>query len=207
VAESSDAEPAISSEDDIVPILVGFPSASEENEFVRSYREPVTKMRSSVDQKSRIKHKFKDIPVVSMDVTRNEYEQMKQDPKFTYVEDDPLTYKFKPQQRHLNVTRPTVKRQLQSQEIEDPSYGVSAIQGDYEIPLPISSSPACLVNICVIDSGLIVDHYDIPYSLNTPYIKGETFGIPADQTWYDPKLSDDHGTAVTVSSESPLPPY
>lgn len=52
------------------------------------------------------------------------------------------------------------------------------------------------MKICIVDSGLHVGHYDIPYSRGTPYVDGEEFGLPRNQYWYNPNEGTDHGTAI-----------
>jgi hypothetical protein len=79
-------------------------------------------------------------------------------------------------------------------------YGISAVQGDLQgIPLASIASDDVddCFRVCVIDSGLLVDHPDIPFVQDGTNILGKVFGLGTDLDWYNP--STNHGTHVTVS--------
>lgn len=135
-------------------------------------------------------HEFQYTNAVSMKITREELEVLEQDPNVLYVEEDPLMYALDaPLTSHLQSEN--TKRILQ----ESVSYGLSRIQGDIDIPAAHTEN-SCLVNVCIVDSGLHVDHVDIPYDLDEPnFIEGNEFGLGDGQFWYNAQ-GIDHGTQV-----------
>lgn len=83
-------------------------------------------------------------------------------------------------------------------------YGIEAIQGTSPvIPKPFyTDSSSCAdpnsFKVCVVDSGLLVAHPDIPYSqTDDASIRGSTFGLPDTAQWYNPTPASAHGTHVT----------
>jgi hypothetical protein len=178
-----------SNEDELIKVLVGFHNVREENAYV-SRQQGLRGGRS----RSRIKHQFKNTNALAMEVTKAELAAMRTDPKFKYIEDDVLVYKANSTRvPHSPINNHTTARSLE----EVVSYGLWRTQADHEIP-PAESSDDCVINLCVVDSGLFVDHEDIPYSVGDGYIRGEEFGLPSGQHWYFPQDTD-HGTSVTVS--------
>jgi hypothetical protein len=85
--------------------------------------------------------------------------------------------------------------------VETIPYGISAVQGDLQgIPLASTASDDVdCFRVCVIDSGLMVEHPDIPFVQNGTNILGKEFGLGRNAVWYNPSPDNDHGTHVTVS--------
>lgn len=174
-------------EDELLTVLVGFDSREQERAFTR---------RSKRSNSNSIEYEYELANAVRMKVTRQEYEGMQKDKQISYIQEDPIVYHVS-SNRHgdananANATGNANLRSLQ----EQVSYGLSRVQGDLDIP-PSPDASNCQVTVCIIDSGLVIDHYDIPYELDDGYIEGAEFGIPSDQYWYNPKWTTDHGTAV-----------
>lgn len=81
-------------------------------------------------------------------------------------------------------------------------YGIITVQGDTDsIPPPAYSSGNCTdpesFKICVVDSGLLVSHPDIPYNESSASIMGSEFGLDPRLNWFDPSPGSSHGTHVT----------
>jgi hypothetical protein len=85
--------------------------------------------------------------------------------------------------------------------VENIPYGISAVQGDLQgIPLAsVASDDVDCFRVCVIDSGLLVGHPDIPFMQDGTNILGQVFGLDEDLDWYNPLPGNNHGTHVTVS--------
>eukprot|EP00980_Cylindrotheca_fusiformis_P014311 scaffold3821_cov127-Cylindrotheca_fusiformis.AAC.1 len=173
-----------------ITVLVGFRSRKEQQEFTEESAANLSYLaRSSSNAKpAKAVHPFQQTNAVAMKVTKQEYEEMKADSRFAYVQEDSQTFKLSfPSSRYLQ----------DGVEVEEKGYGLFSVQGDQDgIPMPPSSAPTCLINVCIVDSGLIEDHYDIPYERGSAYLDGEGFGLPSGQYWWNPLLDDDHGTAV-----------
>jgi serine protease len=179
-------------QEDTIKILVGFHTREEEQSFSLAQSSTLARTRGTASSSPKISYEYQQTDAIAMEVTQAQYEEMQLDDRFAYVEKDPLTYKFAP---HTNSTQRRKRRYLQ--EVEEISYALISVQGDEDnIPLPPSSAPSCLVNVCIVDAGMIEDHYDIPYTRGGPYIDGQEFGLPSGQFWWNAKLNDDHGTAV-----------
>jgi hypothetical protein len=189
VSHVTDAQDS-SNEDELIKVLVGFHNVREENAYV-SRQQALRGGRS----RSRIKHQFKNTNALAMEVTKAELAVMRTDPKFKYIEDDVLVY----QANSTRVPPSPINNHATARSLEEEvnSYGLWRTQADQEIR-PAESSDDCVINLCVVDSGLFVDHEDIPYSVGDGYIRGEEFGLPSGQRWYFPQNTD-HGTGVTVS--------
>jgi len=109
-----------------------------------------------------------------MTVTESQWKELEQDPDVAYVQEDGIAYP------------------LRSEWIP---WGIKAIQGNsHKIPLPDRSKPC--FRVCVVDSGLMPEHPDIPYSLKNNNLQGEEFGLPFGQYWNNPSVTADHGTHV-----------
>eukprot|EP00934_Nitzschia_sp_Nitz4_P007133 Nitzschia sp. Nitz4//scaffold6_size259037//115506//118046//NITZ4_001071-RA/size259037-augustus-gene-0.290-mRNA-1//1//CDS//3329556884//7123//frame0 len=82
---------------------------------------------------------------------------------------------------------------------ESTPYGVELVQGtSTRIPMPdaVTSLDDCF-KVCLIDSGLAIDHPDIPFEYGGTNIKGKTFGLSSDINWYEVVADSYHGTHVT----------
>jgi serine protease len=112
-----------------------------------------------------------------MNIPVTQWADLEDDPSVVYVEEDTKSYL-------LSETVP---------------WGIVAVQGtDPAIPLPDRSNEC--FKICVIDTGLLVSHDDIPYTLGMSNIDGQEFNLPQGEFWYNPSEGSSHGTHVTVSS-------
>jgi subtilisin family serine protease len=189
------AEPANGSDrqDDssLISVLVGFENRDQERDFVRSSR---------ARNEFSIKYEYKMAKAVWMQVTKMEYEELKRDQRIAYIEDDPIVYQVNHAPPHIATEAATPRASTSSAPpkrslAEQVSYGLYRVQGDRSIP-PSPDSTECQVKVCIVDSGLVIDHYDIPYTRGDGYIDGKEFGLPWGQHWYNPSLTTDHGTAV-----------
>ncbi|KAL3940592.1 MAG: hypothetical protein SGBAC_004900 [Bacillariaceae sp.] len=208
--EDENGEPVFSSmytEQRRRSVLVGFNSSENETSFVSNRRHQ--RSGSAI-----VEHEYHYTKTVRMEVTEDEYQAMlaaqtegsdATGEGILYIEEDvevraafpkprPQPSQLRPQQKQekeeLNRSEQT-HRKLQ----ERVSYGLDMVQGFDYIP-PSSEAQQCQVKICIVDSGLHVDHYDIPYSRGTPYVDGEEFGLPSNQYWYNPSWQTDHGTGI-----------
>jgi hypothetical protein len=188
--KSSEAQ---KSDEVTISILVGFNSLEEENSFVKLRSS--NQMTRGGKPASKIKHEFKRANAIAMEVTKAELETMRRDPSIRYIEDDPIVHLARiPMTNKESILEQKGKRFL----YEDSSYGLRKIQGDQAIPQPPSADGKCAINVCIVDSGLLMTHYDIPY--NSSNVQGAEFGsLPSGQYWYNPDpLSNEHGTSVAV---------
>jgi subtilisin family serine protease len=175
----------------LISVLVGFENRNQERDFVRS-----TRARNEFS----IKYEYKMAKAVWMEVTKVEYEELKRDQRIAYMEDDPIVYQVNHAPPHIATEAATPRNSTSSTPPgrslrEQVSYGLNRVQGDRSIP-PSPDSTDCQAKVCIVDSGLVIDHYDIPYKRGDGYIDGEEFGIPWGQYWYNPAWTTDHGTAV-----------
>ena len=81
-------------------------------------------------------------------------------------------------------------------------YGINLIQAFNDtIPPPAYPSGNCSepesFKVCVVDSGLLLSHPDIPYNLTSASVMGEEFEIQKGLTWYEPNARSSHGTHVS----------
>ncbi|CAJ1954195.1 unnamed protein product [Cylindrotheca closterium] len=187
-------------DDGKISVLVGFKTQEATQQFVSSYQEvavtasvgdsgEATEIKSSGGPQ--IQYEYENAQALEVRVTQKEFEQMKEDDQFAYVEEDPIVYQM---ETPTSSASADIRRQLQA--AEEPSYGLFSVQGDKDIPLPPSNAEDCLVDICIVDSGLIEDHFDIPYKRGDGFVDGEEFGLPSGQYWWNARPDDDHGTGV-----------
>ena len=218
------AEPDL--QNDKIPVLIGFASRQIEDNFLvmsdiindESDSSIPSLTTSSLNETDRNKvnennhkkkktkkeyHKFKYTNAISVEVTHEEWDALAADPDVLYIEHDHLLYAQeissirgkKRIQKNTNANAFQNGGNTTRSLVETSSYGLSAVQGDIDIPASETSND-CLINVCIVDSGLHVDHFDIPYSKDKPqYIKGKEFGIPNTQYWHN-AVGVDHGTAV-----------
>jgi hypothetical protein len=161
-------------------ILIRFESADEENDFLRIFKQ-------TKSPESKIRYHFHHAPIVSLSVSRDELLHIKE--TVTNIEEDPVVSIPKPIPVKERIGQRSLREQI--------SYGLKQTQADQPLPFPPAGSPDCVVNVCIIDSGLRVGNADIPYANGDGFLEGEEFGIPSDQYWFSPSPNADHGTAVT----------
>ncbi|CAJ1954198.1 unnamed protein product [Cylindrotheca closterium] len=190
-------------------ILVGFDSAENEASFVRNRRQQ--RSGSAI-----VEHEYEYTKTVRMEVTEDEYQAMlaaqKAEDKdatgngILYIEEDVLVRAAfpKPNPQAISQQKPQLEQSQEQSYLRDKthrklqervSYGLDMVQGFDYIP-PASEARQCQVKICIVDSGLHVNHYDIPYTRGSPYVDGEEFGLPSNQYWYNPNSRTDHGTGI-----------
>eukprot|EP00980_Cylindrotheca_fusiformis_P014471 scaffold3865_cov107-Cylindrotheca_fusiformis.AAC.3 len=187
-----------------ISILVGFADSEEQRSFVESTK----RTRNDLT----IEYEYQMTNTVRMRVSKSERDALLRDRRITLVEDDFIVERAVPepqtrlrrledgQQQELLLNNFTSQR-------EETSYGLNQVQGTEPLPnlrgeeashqqTPDGNKTKCVKTVCIIDSGLLIDHYDIPYSRGDGYIEGAEFGLPFGQYWYNPDPELDHGTAV-----------
>jgi len=154
----------------IVNVIVGYKSRN---------KIPIT-VTAACEKKNSLRSYYKRTAAVAVSVPADELDAIDNDEDVLYVEEDLRVFPHS----------------------ETVPWGIQAIQASQPysaktIPLPQSNNKdvGCRIKVCVVDSGLFVDHPDIPYSLDSPTLQGKEFGLPPDQSWYEPRGS--HGTHVT----------
>jgi hypothetical protein len=157
-------------DEEMVRVVVGFQDDQSYTEFEARWN---TDRSNSASQQVR----YKRTNAVAMNIPVTQWADLENDPSVAYVEEDTKSYL-------LSETVP---------------YGIVAVQGtESGIPLPDPSNEC--FKICVIDSGLLVSHVDIPYELGMSNIDGQEFNLGQDEFWYNPSEASSHGTHVVVSS-------
>ncbi|KAL3934324.1 MAG: hypothetical protein SGBAC_009934 [Bacillariaceae sp.] len=167
----------------MMKVMVGFNHLREELTYIQEDQQKVR----TASAKSKITYQFKNTNAIAMEVTRAEYEEMRKDSRFSYIEED---FEVKVASSNLSAEE---RRSRRIQEVQ--SYAISMTQSDRSIPIPPSSAEDCLVYTCIVDSGVYVDHDDIPYNQGDRYTSGRSFGSAANNLWYRP-VNTDHGTNV-----------
>lgn len=176
-------------EEEMVSIMVGFRDSADEGNYVRKQRMNARNGQS----KSKINYRFQNTHGLAMEVTRAEYEEMKKDPTFSTVEEDHEVRLAPSTIDTSNITSTLEEHERWLQEAK--SYGVALTQSDQAIPVPPSSWSKCVVYVCIVDSGVFVNHQDIPYARGDGYTDGEAFGQAAGDQWWNP-ISTPHGSNV-----------
>mmetsp|Transcript_25129 Transcript_25129/g.61969 ORF Transcript_25129/g.61969 Transcript_25129/m.61969 type:complete len:587 (+) Transcript_25129:164-1924(+) len=182
--------------EEMVQIMVGFRDSQDETNYIRKQR----MQRRNGNSKSKITYQFQNTNGLAMQVTRSEYEAMKQDPTFSQVEEDFEVRVASPPtvDATLNTTTTTSTTMEDHYErylAEVKSYGIPMTQADQAIPVPPSDWSKCVVYMCIVDSGVYVNHNDIPYGRNDGYTDGEEFGQASGDQWWNP-INTPHGTNV-----------
>ncbi|CAJ1960575.1 unnamed protein product [Cylindrotheca closterium] len=175
-------------DEEMIKIMVGFRDKGDGNNYKRNQR-----MQSrDGSSKSKITYEFQNTNGMAMEVTRAEFEQMKQDPAFSTVEEDVEVRVATPATPTANNnTMEAHERWL----AEARSYGLAMTQADQAIPVPPSEWSQCVAYMCIVDSGVYVNHNDIPYNRNDGYTDGSAFGQAAGDQWWNP-IKTPHGTNV-----------
>ena len=157
------------------------------------------------------KNEFKATKAVTMTVPVAEVPEIEQLPQVKYVQEDAKSYAMGSlrsvnRQKHSAMTtesyviysNQTISSRVLSTDNsgETLPWGIQVIQGhlDHVIPNPPSGTS---FPICIVDSGLLLNHVDVPFSKGDSNIKGEYFGVDPSMPWHSPK--DAHGTHVGVS--------
>lgn len=128
-------------------------------------------------------YQFKESNMVAMTVSPHELRDLQALAAVSGIEEDTKMY-------------------LYQSESEILPYGIVAVQGTSNvIPRPTSETSDCSspdsFKVCVVDSGLLVAHKDIPYNRGDPSIMGKVFGLSEDLKWFNPTAASFHGTHVT----------
>jgi hypothetical protein len=157
-------------DEEMVRVVVGFQDEKSYAEF-----EARSKTSRSISALHQVR--YKRTIAVAMNIPVTQWADLEDDPSVAYVEEDAKAYL-------LSETVP---------------WGIVAVQGtDPAIPLPDPGNEC--FKICVIDTGLLVNHADIPYSLGMSNIDGKEFNLGEGELWHNPSAASSHGTHVTVSS-------
>jgi len=122
-----------------------------------------------------VRTRFKRANAISMRIRASEVHMLEQDPDVTYVEEDIKMYPLS----------------------EEYPWGVNLVNGNSADSIPSPKSGENCFKICVVDTGVRVEHPDIPFSRGDGKIEGRDFRLPYGQTWYNPSPSANHGTHVT----------
>mmetsp|Transcript_35052 Transcript_35052/g.84866 ORF Transcript_35052/g.84866 Transcript_35052/m.84866 type:complete len:530 (-) Transcript_35052:179-1768(-) len=190
------SEAITAEEEEYVRVLVGFHDRQEEKEYVRRQRmQPRT---AGGKPKSKIKYEFKKTEAVAMEVTLAELEEMKKDSKkFSYIEEDilvPVATGASSITPIMNATT-TLEEETRRRLAEVTNWGIEMTQADRIISPDPNWDQECGVYACAVDSGLFLDHEDIPYSRGDGYVDGKTFGTAEGQEWFYPRGTS-HGTYI-----------
>jgi len=177
-------------DDEMISIMVGFRDGEDERKYIRSQR---VQARNG-NNKSQINYQFQNINGLAMKVTREEYEQMKDDPTFSSVEMDPEVRVVS--QSTLDTSNYTATMEAHERWMQEvQSYGIPLTQSGQAIPTPPSDWSKCVVYVCIVDSGVYVNHNDIPYARGDGYTHGEEFGQASGDQWWNP-INTPHGSNV-----------
>lgn len=188
-----------SEEEETVRVILGFHDLEEERAFIE---QNVVRQRTGSSRTSKISHRFEKAQAVAMEVSKSELEEMTADSRFSFVEEDILV----PVADGVGVGVGGIAIPANASGIdgrarklaERTSYGITLTQSDRNVNPDPYSDQECTVYACVVDSGVYLDHEDIPYSRGDGYVDGRAFGVPDGEEWYHPRDTD-HGTNVAVS--------
>lgn len=180
-------------DEEMVKIMVGFRDAEDEFDYIRKQR--IEARTADSNFKSKITYQFQNTNGLAMEVTRSEYEKMKEDPTFREVEEDFEVRIASPDASTATVNITDTMEAHERYLAELKSYGIGMTQADQAIPVPPSDWDKCVVYMCIVDSGVYVNHNDIPYGRNDGYSDGEEFGQASNDQWWNP-INTPHGTNV-----------
>ncbi|CAJ1954213.1 unnamed protein product [Cylindrotheca closterium] len=180
-------------EEETIKVLVGFKHMREEVKYIEEEDQKVRVAGNSTIKKSKIKYQFKNTNAVAMEVTRAEYEEMQKDSRFSYIEED-FEVKLASFDPPINEEEQLLRRTQQViREVQ--SYAIPMTQSDQFIPTPPGDAANCMVYTCIVDSGVYINHQDIPYDRGDGYTTGRSFGSAVNNLWYRP-VNTNHGTNV-----------
>lgn len=199
------ATPDGASSEPLIRVIVGFESSQDQDSYVQESPLVVTDRASTIGQQQLV-YRYQRSAAIAMTIPASQLEQLQQDPRVTYVNPDQQFVLFQVDggddgQGNGEATPPVVDVNSGGEEILP--YGIQVVQGaSSKIPPPQVTDSSCQnpdsFKVCVVDSGLLVGHTDIPYASSVAEnIRGEVFGLPNDLNWYEPSAGSSHGTHVT----------
>ena len=174
---------AFTETDETIRVVVGFTDQYEQDQFEKTIPSTSSVLRSSQTGKDPHVVRYNRANAVALSLTPKEIESIKQQPGVQYVEPDTRVKLFSE---------------------EDVPYGITAVQGTEPLPPPkasIDSNEDCF-SVCIVDSGLLLAHPDIPFDINSTNVAGKEFDLSEEYLWYSPSSSAGHGTHVAVSSRT-----
>jgi subtilisin family serine protease len=151
---------------------------------------------------------FRRIKAVTMKVPASQVEQLQNDPRVAWIEGNRPNYPIQNVSPVINsndvdqngiLLEETVAGEEEFDEAAEEGgggervpWGIPVIQADRtEVPLP-DLSEECF-KFCIVDTGMMVDHPDIPFEKGVN-VMGKEFSIPVGQTWDRPV--NYHGTHI-----------
>lgn len=179
---SSNGSEAQSTEE-FIRVVIGFNTSEQQEEYMTETmaNDDVVARSSLSTPFKRRAYKYRRSNAMAMNIHPSQWDELANDPRISYIHRDS---RFQLYQRNEEII----------------PYGIEMVQGtSTTIPLPAYASGDCedpnSFKVCVVDSGLLVGHTDIPFNLTANNIVGEEFGI--DSPWYRPSAASSHGTHVT----------
>ena len=179
---SSNGSEAQSTEE-FIRVVIGFNTSEQQEEYMTETmaNDDVVARSSLSTPFKRRAYKYRRSNAMAMNIHPSQWDELANDPRISYIHRDS---RFQLYQRNEEII----------------PYGIEMVQGtSTTIPLPAYASGDCedpnSFKVCVVDSGLLVGHTDIPFNLTANNIMGEEFGI--DSPWYRPSAASSHGTHVT----------
>jgi len=177
-------------------MIIGFVSEEARESYYASRMESQARLRSSSSSSSSRKQRifrYSKSPAVAISLSTDEINELAKDPNSN------VQYVQHESQWHLIEV--SLRNKLWAQ-TELLPYGIGTVQGlSKSIPSPKYRNGTCTntnsFKICVIDTGLYVAHYDIPYQRYGADIEGMTMGLDSNRKWYHPTAANSHGTHVT----------
>ena len=158
-------------------------------------------------------------PAVAMPLSPQQIEELSHDPRIAYLQPEVqlnlqqttptqgrTLRRVSPTPRHDTKNNNIIKRNMQQDDKNDNNeivpLGIKMVQGrSTNIPPPMFRNSTCsnprAFKVCVIDTGLFVNHEDIPYNRTSNNIEGMTLGLSTKQRWYNVTPRNSHGTHVT----------
>ena len=155
-------------------------------------------------------------PALAMALSPEQIEQLSHDPRIAYIQPE---VQLKLQQTTTTTTTTTTTQQRLRQvpptprnnnnnnnKIQDNQeiipLGIQVVQGtSTNIPPSMVRNSTCSnprsFKVCVVDTGLYLNHEDIPYTHGSNNVQGITLGLSTNQRWYNVTPRNSHGTHVT----------
>jgi hypothetical protein len=181
--------------DDMRRVVIGFSSAEEQAAF----KARMVEDRSSTASRGIVSFDRANAVALTLSSAELEALQQQQQSNFAYVEPDMPMRTYQTTIPGREVIPYGAAAVLQAETAQD------VYDNIIPLPPPVTTSPDSddCFRVCVIDTGLLVDHIDIPFERTEEgfRLNGAEFGIPNGQFWYNPNPStSNHGTHVTVST-------
>jgi serine protease len=207
--------PLFVNSEEMVKVIVGLTSAQQKTAFASRMRSSLRSSSSSLGGISKVTP-FQRANAVALTLSQTELDRLldekenKNNDEFEYIEPDHEVRLFS-HNHHQQSQSQSQRRTLRVQEsVPD---GISTVLqaetlNDVYANIPLPAPDDCF-RVCVIDTGLIVGHPDIPFHRSNSSsndgdgdivrLTGTQFGLPQGQFWYNPEPSIDlsHGTHVT----------